>query len=96
MRWKKSSEYSIVSECGRFHIAKFVGADGAKFLLWDGKELVPGCFEDPNKRKEDAERIKNASVSDFKVATSAQNKKLVSALRQRKEKAQNADFKEAM
>lgn len=55
--WKRSSDYSIVSEDGRFHIAKFVSNGVPGFLLWDRNELIPGCTDNAQARKEQAQRI---------------------------------------
>lgn len=57
IRWKKTSEHSIASTCGRFHIARLFKDGVPGYLLWDRNEIVPGCSEDADKRKQDAEAI---------------------------------------
>lgn len=79
MRWRKSSEHSIVSECGRFHIARLMSGGKPGYLLWDGQKLIPGCSEDPEVRKRDADAIANASRNDLKGSRSSPKRKLVSA-----------------
>jgi hypothetical protein len=81
IRWKKSSSHSIVSDCGRFHIARLMSGEIPGYLLWDGKELVSECSLDAEVKKREAQAIKNASGSDLKASRRARNKELIEALR---------------
>lgn len=71
MKWKqaicpksqKPQQYGIVSECGRFHIAKASVMGTWKYTLWDGHKIV-GTWDT-------AEGAKNAALDIRHVPASA-------------------------
>ena len=37
-KWKKVSQYCV--ECNNYYISKYIVADNAKFILWDGHKML--------------------------------------------------------
>lgn len=71
MKWKqaicpksqKPQEYGIVSQCGRFHIAKALVDGEPKYTLWDDRTIV-GTWDT-------AEGAKNAALDIRHIHASA-------------------------
>ena len=65
MNWTKAlcpksrqpQDYSIVSDCGRFHIAKALVMGEPKYTLWDNAEIV-ATWDAAEAAKLEAEKLK--------------------------------------
>jgi hypothetical protein len=60
LKWLKSSEYSIKSDCGIYHIAKTLHDNGDKYTLWEGMKII-GHWKTPAEAKQKAEELKKIS-----------------------------------
>ena len=60
LKWLKSSEYSIKSDCGIYHIAKTLHDNAEKFTLWKNINLI-GWWTTAQEAKQKAEELKKIS-----------------------------------
>lgn len=58
MNWKKSSDYSIASDCGKWHIAKSFVEGVECYMVWENKDIV-GIFKTGKEAKKEVERLRD-------------------------------------